>query len=103
MILQGHRRKKLEARKIREAKEEEQRKAVDLEFIKYVADQRKEAIQLAKTKQYYQTDRVKGFHVRPIDYHSGTFYVIKNDYLTYSVKFTMCVLSPAYILVLLCL
>ena len=44
-------------------KEEEEKKAVDIEEAKYQAEKRKEAIEKAKTQQYYQTDRVKGFHV----------------------------------------
>lgn len=58
----GQRQRKLEARKIREEKEEEERKAVDIEEAKYQAEKRKEAIEKAKTQQYYQTDRIKGFH-----------------------------------------
>ncbi|ESP01910.1 hypothetical protein LOTGIDRAFT_225029 [Lottia gigantea] len=58
----GQRQRKLEARKIREAKEEEERVAIDIEEAKYQATQRKEAIEKAKTQQYYQTDRVKAFH-----------------------------------------
>ncbi|XP_059418502.1 cilia- and flagella- associated protein 210 [Carassius carassius] len=58
----GQRQKKLEAKKFREALEEEERKQVDLEEAKYQAQIRKEAIEKAKTQQYYQTDRVKGFH-----------------------------------------
>lgn len=58
----GQRQRKLEARKLREQKEEEERKQIDLEEAKYQAQQRKEAIDKAKTQQYYQTDRVKGFH-----------------------------------------
>lgn len=61
--LQGQRQKKLEAKKIREAIEEEERKLLDIEEAKYQAQIRKEAIEKAKTQQYYQTDRVKGFHV----------------------------------------
>lgn len=48
---------------MREQKEEEERIAVDIEEAKFQAAQRKEAIDKAKTQQYYQTDRVKGFHV----------------------------------------
>lgn len=44
--------------------EEEERKRIDLEEAKYQAEKRKEAIEKAKAQQYYQTDRVKGFHVR---------------------------------------
>uniref|UniRef100_A0A8C1TSD0 Coiled-coil domain containing 173 n=1 Tax=Cyprinus carpio TaxID=7962 RepID=A0A8C1TSD0_CYPCA len=58
----GQRQKKLEAKKFREAIEEEERKQIDLEEAKYQAQIRKEAIEKAKTQQYYQTDRVKGFH-----------------------------------------
>ncbi|XP_071960010.1 cilia- and flagella- associated protein 210-like [Antedon mediterranea] len=58
----GQRLKKLEARKIREEKEEEERVQIDIEEGKFQAEKRKEAIEKAKTLQYYQTDRVKGFH-----------------------------------------
>lgn len=61
--LQGQRQKKLEAKTIREAIEEEERKQIDIEEAKYQAQIRKEAIEKAKTQQYYQSDRVKGFHV----------------------------------------
>ncbi|XP_043931429.1 coiled-coil domain-containing protein 173 isoform X2 [Protopterus annectens] len=47
---------------MREEKEEEERKKTDLEEAQYQAEKRKEAIEKAKTLQYYQTDRVKGFH-----------------------------------------
>ena len=65
-LFQGQRQRKLEARRIREEKEEEERKQIDLEEAKFQAAQRKEAIEKAKTQQYYQTDRVKNFHVRQI-------------------------------------
>ncbi|OWF35640.1 coiled-coil domain-containing protein 173-like [Mizuhopecten yessoensis] len=58
----GQRQRKLEARTLREQKEEEERQQVDLEEAKYQSLQRKEAIEKAKTQQYYQTDRVKSFH-----------------------------------------
>ncbi|KAG5283659.1 hypothetical protein AALO_G00044540 [Alosa alosa] len=58
----GQRQKKLEAKKIREEVEEEERKRLDLEEAMYQAEKRKEAIERAKAQQYYQTDRVKGFH-----------------------------------------
>ena len=61
--MQGNRRRKLEARAIREAKKEEERRQLDLEEAKFQAQKRKEAIEKAKTQQYYQTDRVKNFHV----------------------------------------
>ncbi|XP_022099019.1 coiled-coil domain-containing protein 173-like [Acanthaster planci] len=58
----GQRLKKLEARAIREEKEEAERVQIDIEEAKFQAQRRKEAIEKAKTLQYYQTDRVKGFH-----------------------------------------
>lgn len=60
---QGQRQKRLQARRIREEKEEEERQAIDIEEAQFQAQKRKEAIEKAKTQQYYQTDRVKGFHV----------------------------------------
>lgn len=36
---------------------------VDKEEAEYQERKRKEAIEKAKTQLYYQTDRVKGFHV----------------------------------------
>ncbi|KAK2839774.1 hypothetical protein Q5P01_013514 [Channa striata] len=58
----GQRQKKLEAKKIREQIEEEERKLMDIEEAKYQKQMRKEAIEKAKTQLYYQTDRVKGLH-----------------------------------------
>lgn len=63
MHLQGQWQKKLEAKKIREEIEEEERKQIDLEEAKFQEQKRREAIEKAKTLQYYQIDRVKGFHV----------------------------------------
>lgn len=60
--MQGSRARKLEARHLREEKEEAEKKQIDLEEAKYQASQRREAIDKAKTQQYYQTDRVKAFH-----------------------------------------
>ena len=36
---------------------------IDIEEAKFQANQRKEAIEKARTMVYYQTDRVKAFHV----------------------------------------
>ena len=44
--------------------EQEERVKIDIEEAKHQAQKRKEAIERAKTLQYYQTDRVKTFHVR---------------------------------------
>ncbi|XP_065053618.1 cilia- and flagella- associated protein 210-like [Rhopilema esculentum] len=59
---EGIRQKKLHARKLKEEKEEEERVKLDIEEAKLQAEKRKEAIERAKTLQYYQTDRVKEFH-----------------------------------------
>ena len=61
--LLGARQKKLEDRAKRLAEEEEERVKQDIEEAEYQAERRKEMINQAKTQQYYQTDRVKGFHV----------------------------------------
>ncbi|KAG9340986.1 hypothetical protein JZ751_020180, partial [Albula glossodonta] len=58
----GQRQKKLEAKKIRQEIEEEEKKRLDLEEAEYQRQKRKEAIAKAKSQQYFQTDRVKGFH-----------------------------------------
>ena len=60
--LSGQRAAKLEAKKIREVKEEEVRKQEDIEEAIFQATQRKKAIAHAKTLTFAQTDRVKGFH-----------------------------------------
>lgn len=60
--IEGQRLKKLQARKLREEQEEEERKKIDIEEAKIQAEKRKKAIDLAKQQQYYETDRVKGFH-----------------------------------------
>ncbi|XP_058940424.2 cilia- and flagella- associated protein 210-like [Pocillopora verrucosa] len=60
--IEGQRLKKLQARQLREEKEEEEKVKIDKEEAKHQAQKRKEAIERAKTLQYYQTDRVKTFH-----------------------------------------
>uniref|UniRef100_A0A8B9D379 Trichohyalin-plectin-homology domain-containing protein n=1 Tax=Anser brachyrhynchus TaxID=132585 RepID=A0A8B9D379_9AVES len=54
--------RKLKAKKLREEKEEEERKLLDLEEAQFQAAKRKEAIDQAKTYLYYQNERVKGLH-----------------------------------------
>ena len=60
---QGQRQKRLEARKMREEKEEAEKVKIDIEEANFQANKRKEAIEKARTMVYYQTDRVKTFHV----------------------------------------
>ncbi|KAM9010481.1 cilia- and flagella- associated protein 210 isoform 1-T1 [Ara ararauna] len=58
----GMAQRKLKARKLREEREEEERKLIDLEEEKFQAAKRKEAIDHAKTYLRYQNERIKGFH-----------------------------------------
>ncbi|XP_038278193.1 coiled-coil domain-containing protein 173 isoform X3 [Dermochelys coriacea] len=58
----GQAQRKLKAKKLREEKEEEERKLLDLEEAQFQAAKRKEAIEQAKTYQYFQNERVKGLH-----------------------------------------
>ncbi len=60
---QGARERKLELKKIREQEEEERRKLLDLEEEKLAAEVRREQIEKAKQLKYYDTDRVRTFHV----------------------------------------
>ncbi|NWS93881.1 CC173 protein, partial [Mionectes macconnelli] len=53
---------KLKAKKLREEREEEERKLLDLEEAKFRAAKRKEIIDHAKTYLSYQNDRMKQFH-----------------------------------------
>lgn len=58
----GKRNKRLNARRIREEEEERERQKLDIEEAEIKATERRSAIEHAKKLQYYQTDRVKGFH-----------------------------------------
>merc|ERR1712137_52878 len=60
--LAGQRKAKLEAKKLREEREEEIRKQEDIDEAIFKAAERKKAIAHAKTLTFAQTDRVKGFH-----------------------------------------
>ena len=60
--IEGQRMRKLEARKLRAEAEEKKMQIIDKEEAKFQQAKRKEAIDKAKTLQYYQTDRVKSFH-----------------------------------------
>ena len=62
--LQGARERKLELKKVREEEEEERKKVLDIEEEKLAAERRREHIEKAKQQQYYETDRVRTFHVR---------------------------------------
>lgn len=60
--IEGQRLKKLQARKIRDEQEEKEKQKIDIEEAKLQAEKRKLAIERAKQLQYFETDRVKGFH-----------------------------------------
>ncbi|XP_053121104.1 cilia- and flagella- associated protein 210 isoform X2 [Hemicordylus capensis] len=53
---------KLKAKKIRQEREEKEKRLIDLEEVKYQAQKRKELIEEAQNKLYHQNERVKGFH-----------------------------------------
>ncbi|NWY48267.1 CC173 protein, partial [Sylvia atricapilla] len=53
---------KLQAKKLRDEKEEEERKLLDLEEAKFQAAKRKEVIDRTKTYLRYQDDRMRQFH-----------------------------------------
>ncbi|XP_074884582.1 cilia- and flagella- associated protein 210-like [Buteo buteo] len=60
--IMGLAQRKLKAKKLREEREEEERKLLDLEEQRFQAAKRKEALDHAKTYLYYQNERVKGLH-----------------------------------------
>jgi hypothetical protein len=53
----------LEQKKIREDRDEGQRNTVDVEHEKVMAEERKKQLDQAKLLQYYDTDKIKTFHV----------------------------------------
>ncbi|KAM8946851.1 cilia- and flagella- associated protein 210-like [Pelodytes ibericus] len=58
----GLRQKKLQSKKLFKEQEEEAKRKIDIEEAKFQAEKRKEAIEQARLKQYYQNDKVKNFH-----------------------------------------
>jgi predicted ATPase len=60
----GARERKLELKKHREEADEERKKQLDIEEEKLAAERRREQIEKAKQLQYYETDRVRTFHVK---------------------------------------
>lgn len=61
----GMRKQKLEAKKKRDEEIEAERQILDVEEAIYKQGERKKAIEYAKQYQFYQTERVKNFHVLP--------------------------------------
>ncbi len=64
MNFQGARERKLEMKRLREEQEEERKKNLDLEEEKLAAERRREQIEKAKQLKYYETDRIRTFHVK---------------------------------------
>ncbi|KAM6307146.1 cilia- and flagella- associated protein 210 [Aegotheles albertisi] len=60
--IEGLAQQKLKAKQLREEREEEERKLLDLEEEQFQAAKRKEDIDRAKTYLFYQNERVKGLH-----------------------------------------
>ena len=58
----GARARKLQAKKLRDERDEEERRLLDIEEEKYQAERRKEILDEAKKLQYWKTDRVKTLH-----------------------------------------
>ncbi|NXD06154.1 CC173 protein, partial [Nothocercus nigrocapillus] len=60
--IMGLAQRKLKAKKLSKERGEEERRLIDLEEAQFQAAKRKEAIDQARTYQYYRNERVKGFH-----------------------------------------
>ncbi|XP_068804758.1 cilia- and flagella- associated protein 210 isoform X2 [Struthio camelus] len=60
--IMGLAQRKLKAKKLCAEREEEERRLTDLEEAQFQAAKRKEAIDQARTYQYYKNERVKGLH-----------------------------------------
>ncbi|XP_074159266.1 cilia- and flagella- associated protein 210 isoform X2 [Sminthopsis crassicaudata] len=74
----GMRKQKLRDKELREQEEENEKQRIDMEEELHKAEERKKAIEHAKIQEYYQTDRVKTFHVLSmIPYFSYLFNRIK--------------------------
>lgn len=61
--MKGIKEQKLKAKKKRDEELEAERQILDLEEAIYKQGERKKAIEHAKQYQFYQTERVKNFHV----------------------------------------
>lgn len=63
VFFQGMKKQKLEAKKKRDEEKEAERQILDVEEAIHKQRERKKAIEYAKQYQFYQTERVKNFHV----------------------------------------
>ncbi|XP_025902506.1 coiled-coil domain-containing protein 173-like [Nothoprocta perdicaria] len=60
--IMGLAQRKLKAKNLSKERKEEEKRLIDLEEAQFQAAKRKEAIDQARTYQYYRNERVKGFH-----------------------------------------
>jgi hypothetical protein len=63
-FVQGKRERQLQMKKERADECEQRKKVIDIEEEKLASDRRRELIEKAKQQQYYETDRIKTFHIR---------------------------------------
>ncbi len=62
-LLKAIRERKRELKKLREQEEEERKKELGIEEEKIAAERRREYIEKVKQTRYYETDRIRTFHV----------------------------------------
>lgn len=62
-VFQKKRQKKLEAKKIQEQIEEEERKQIEIEETKFKEQKQRETVEKARTQLYHQTSQVRRLHV----------------------------------------
>ncbi|NWX98122.1 CC173 protein, partial [Nothoprocta ornata] len=60
--IMGLAQRKLKAKNLSKERKEEEKRLIDLEEAQFQAAKRREAIDQARTYQYYRNERVKGFH-----------------------------------------
>ena len=72
---------KLLARKLREEAEEHDKQRIDVQEAQFQARKRKEAIDKAKTDQYFDSDRLKTFKVSSNVTYFALLLKIKEDFL----------------------
>ena len=68
-LSKGQRQANLEARKLKEEREEQERQKLDQEEAKIQAEKRTQAIEKAKMQQYFQTEKIRKFHVFILHYY----------------------------------
>jgi hypothetical protein len=75
-------------KRLREAEEEERKKLLDVEEEKLAAERRREQIEKAKQLKYYETDRVRTFHVNiKINDELSSKFLFNNRVLLFILKY----------------